>query len=116
MKAFVLLLGLVVSLTSCQRDIAENTADGSENRRAIAEDKPAVAIIGTGTLAGTLGPVMGERGYRVVYGSRDPAREEERNYLLMYLRDFASPDGILPVDFDSLVRESFGELVAGNNT
>ncbi len=45
----------------------------------------------------------------------DPAREEERNYLLMYLRDFASPDGILPLDFDSLVRESFGELVAGRN-
>ena len=46
----------------------------------------------------------------------DPAREEERNYLLMYLRDFASPDGVLPVDFDALVRESFGELVAGHNT
>ena len=45
----------------------------------------------------------------------DPAREEEQNYLLMYLRDFASPDGILPVDFDALVRESFGELVAGRN-
>lgn len=43
--------------------------------RAAAQDKPVVAIIGTGTLAGTLGPVIGGRGYRVIYGSRDPARE-----------------------------------------
>jgi 8-hydroxy-5-deazaflavin:NADPH oxidoreductase len=44
----------------------------------VTQDKPAVAIIGTGTLAGTLGPVMGEHGYRVIYGSRDPARESVR--------------------------------------
>jgi len=37
--------------------------------------------------------------------------DEERNYLLMYLREFANADGVLPVDFDALVRESFGELV-----
>jgi hypothetical protein len=30
----------------------------------------------------------------------------------MYLRDFASPEGRLPSDFDELVRESFGDLVA----
>lgn len=41
-----------------------------------AGEKPAVAIIGTGTLAGTLGPAIGERGYPVIYGSRNPAREE----------------------------------------
>jgi hypothetical protein len=46
--------------------------------RTAAQDKPVVAIIGTGTLAGTLGPVMGERGYRVIYGSRDTARESVR--------------------------------------
>jgi 8-hydroxy-5-deazaflavin:NADPH oxidoreductase len=40
-----------------------------------AQEKPAVAIIGTGTLAGTLGPALGQHGYAVVYGSRDPARE-----------------------------------------
>ncbi|MFN0179586.1 MAG: NADPH-dependent F420 reductase [Gemmatimonadales bacterium] len=45
---------------------------------AVTQDKPAVAIIGTGTLAGTLGPVMGAHGYRVFYGSRDPARESVR--------------------------------------
>jgi hypothetical protein len=43
----------------------------------------------------------------------DPVRDEEWGYLLVYLREFASPDGLLPTDFDALVRESFGELVAG---
>jgi hypothetical protein len=45
----------------------------------------------------------------------DPLRDEEWSYLLVYLRDFASPDGLLPVDFDPLVRESFGELVAARH-
>lgn len=38
-------------------------------------EKGAVAIIGTGTLAGALGPALGAQGYRVIYGSRDPARD-----------------------------------------
>jgi hypothetical protein len=38
-------------------------------------------------------------------------RDEERSFLLMYLRDFAGADGVLPVDFDALVRDSFGDLV-----
>lgn len=42
----------------------------------------------------------------------DPIADEERTFLLMYLRDFAGPDGLLPVDFDDLVRQSFGALVA----
>jgi hypothetical protein len=41
----------------------------------------------------------------------DPIADEERTALLVYLRDFAAPDGLLPVDFDDLVRQSFGELV-----
>ena len=41
----------------------------------------------------------------------DPAADEERNYLLMYLREFANADGALPVDFDGLVRDSFGDLI-----
>jgi hypothetical protein len=41
----------------------------------------------------------------------DTARDEERTFLLMYLREFADADGLLPVDFDGLVRDSFGELV-----
>jgi hypothetical protein len=43
----------------------------------------------------------------------DAVRDEERAFLLMYLRDFAGPDGLLPLDFDALVRDSFGELVVG---
>jgi hypothetical protein len=39
------------------------------------------------------------------------AHDEERTFLLMYLREFAGPDGLLPVDFDGLVRDSFGDLV-----
>jgi hypothetical protein len=41
----------------------------------------------------------------------DVALDEERTFLLMYLREFAGPDGLLPVDFDGLVRDSFGTLV-----
>jgi hypothetical protein len=41
----------------------------------------------------------------------DVARDEERTFLLMYLREFANPDGVLPADFDSVVRETFGEVL-----
>jgi outer membrane biosynthesis protein TonB len=45
--------------------------------------------------------------------ARDNAGDdEELAFLLMYLREFANPDGVLPVDFDALVRESFGDLLA----
>jgi hypothetical protein len=43
--------------------------------------------------------------------SDDVARNEERSYLLMYLREFAGPDGNLPRDFDGLVRDAFGDLL-----
>ena len=36
---------------------------------------------------------------------------EEQEFLLMYLRDYAGPDGSLSVDFDALVRESFGDVL-----
>ena len=42
----------------------------------------------------------------------DPGRDEELTYLLHYLREFASPEGVLPISFDALVRESFGEIGA----
>jgi hypothetical protein len=51
-----------------------------------------------------------ERLTREAHG-RDEVRDEERSFLLMYLRDFAGPDGLLPIDFDGLVRDSFGDLV-----
>ena len=41
----------------------------------------------------------------------DPARDEELGFLLVYLRDFALPDGSLPEEFDELVRESFGDVM-----
>src|SRR5581483_94511 len=42
----------------------------------------------------------------------DPVADEERTFLLTYLRDFAGANGLLPADFDDLVRQSFGGLVA----
>jgi hypothetical protein len=49
-----------------------------------------------------------ERAARDLAGS-DAVADEERQYMLLYLRDFASADGKLPIDFDPLVREVFGE-------
>jgi 8-hydroxy-5-deazaflavin:NADPH oxidoreductase len=46
---------------------------------AAAQEKPAVAIIGTGILASALGPALGQHGYTVIYGSRDPGRESVRD-------------------------------------
>jgi len=40
-----------------------------------------------------------------------PERSEEWHYLFVNLRRYAEPDGALPVEFDSLVRESFGSLL-----
>jgi hypothetical protein len=45
------------------------------------------------------------------HASGDVARDEERAYLLMYLREFAGPDGVLPADFDGLVRDAFGDVL-----
>ena len=45
-------------------------------------------------------------------GGEDPTRDVEWGYLVVYLREFARPDGTLPTEFDDLVRESFGELIA----
>jgi hypothetical protein len=41
----------------------------------------------------------------------DAARDEERAFLLMYLRQFATTDGLLPVDFDGVVREAFDDVL-----
>jgi hypothetical protein len=41
----------------------------------------------------------------------DAVRDEERSFLLMYLRDFADADGVLPTSFDAIVRESFGDAL-----
>ena len=39
----------------------------------------------------------------------DPARDDELAFLLLELRQFADADGRLPVSFDPVVREVFGE-------
>jgi hypothetical protein len=33
----------------------------------------------------------------------------------MYLREFADADGVLPTSFDSIVRESFGDVLDAVN-
>jgi hypothetical protein len=45
------------------------------------------------------------------HATDDAVRNEERSYLLMYLREFAGPDGVLPMDFDGLVRDAFGDVL-----
>ena len=41
----------------------------------------------------------------------DAARDEELTFLLLELRQFANADGQLPVSFDPVVREAFGESI-----
>jgi hypothetical protein len=45
------------------------------------------------------------------HSTDDVAKNEERVFLLIYLREFAGPDGTLPADFDGLVRDAFGDLL-----
>jgi hypothetical protein len=41
----------------------------------------------------------------------EAARDEEWSALFVHLREFANADGVLPMEFDGLVRESFAELI-----
>lgn len=41
----------------------------------------------------------------------DVARDEEWTALFVHLRQYANPEGVLPVEFDDLVRESFADLI-----
>jgi hypothetical protein len=38
-------------------------------------------------------------------------QDEEKTFLLRYLREYAGADGTLPPEFDDLVQESFGSLL-----
>ena len=49
---------------------------------------------------------------QLVRERRDDDRHEEWAALIASLRDFARVDGTLPGEFDQLVRDSFGELLA----
>jgi hypothetical protein len=46
----------------------------------------------------------------------DTFRDEEWAALLVYLREYATPDGMLPPEFDDLIRESFGDLLLAGRT
>jgi hypothetical protein len=41
----------------------------------------------------------------------DPERDEERGFVLLYLRECAGPDGLLPPDFDGVVRDAFADVL-----
>ena len=43
--------------------------------------------------------------------AREAPRDEEWSALFTHLRPYANADGILPKEFDELVRESFGQLI-----
>jgi hypothetical protein len=43
--------------------------------------------------------------------AREHPESEHLRFLIVWLRQFADSAGELPADFDSLVRESFGDLV-----
>ena len=49
---------------------------------------------------------------RAARSAPDDERQEERTALLIHLREFANADGDLPIEFDSLVHESFGDVLA----
>ena len=49
---------------------------------------------------------------RLVRENAGDRRQEEWGALILSLREFAEADGLLPVEFDGLVRESFGGLLA----
>lgn len=69
---FIAALYLSVSL-------AADTVSDSRTSQSPAENQtPIVAIIGTGRVGSALGPRLAALGMRVVYGSRDPARDQVR--------------------------------------
>jgi hypothetical protein len=48
---------------------------------------------------------------RAVRDAADDPRHDEWIALLIHLREFANADGDLPIEFDGLVRESFGSIL-----
>jgi outer membrane biosynthesis protein TonB len=53
---------------------------------------------------------------RLVRDHAGESKQEEQAALILSLRDFARADGTLPLEFDELVRESFGALLSENPT
>jgi hypothetical protein len=83
------------------------------------EPEPELELVAVGAAVVPIGASAAPRRWNVWELERlsrdnagsDVTRDEERTYLLMYLRDFADPGGALPIDFDALIRDSFGDLV-----
>jgi 8-hydroxy-5-deazaflavin:NADPH oxidoreductase len=68
-------------------------ADAERAANAPPQERPAVAMIGTGNLGGMLGPVIAGLGYRLIYGSREPERETVR---ALVARSGANASAALP--------------------
>ena len=49
---------------------------------------------------------------RAARSAPEDERQEEWNAILIHLREFANADGDLPIEFDGLVRESFGDVLS----
>jgi hypothetical protein len=75
------------------------------------ESEPAVASLPVSPQVSSAPGSWNVRNQERVVRERDGSNEELQ-FLLLYLRDYASPSGMLPPDFDGLVRESFGDLLA----
>jgi hypothetical protein len=52
---------------------------------------------------------------RLVHDRADGSRQDEQAALVLTLRGFARADGTLPPEFDQLVREAFGPLIAAED-
>lgn len=72
--AALLLAGVVLTaLASAAQPVG---ATGAAPAAAAADVRSVVAVLGTGRVGAALGPRLGALGYRVVYGTRDPARAD----------------------------------------
>ncbi len=76
---------------------------GAAPAPAVAQDVLPVAIIGTGNVGGALGPRLAALGHPVIYGSREPGREDVRDLVsrtgdgasAAFPRDAAAAAGIV---------------------
>jgi hypothetical protein len=106
-------------------DLEGASEETPESVEAVAEPEPEPAPVAFGATAAVGAPAGRSSGGWNVWeleklarrlGGNDSARDEEWAFLLVYLREFANPEGLLPTDFDALVRESFPELVSAAET
>lgn len=102
--------------TAAAPPLPVHVASDPEPPRLVSEPEPEPASVPAAAVIRIGGPPQWnisdlERVAREHAGA-DPVADEERTFLLEYLRDFAGADGLLPADFDDLVRKSFDGLVA----